>query len=93
VESAIARAPSHIFRRGDGGYEAARRATAFNARVPDRFPNVIVQARDVHGWSVNHVRDGGMLLDENARDLLVLCAQATSHLATFLPALYHEHAR
>jgi FAD/FMN-containing dehydrogenase len=36
------------FTRGDAGYEAARRATVWNARIPDRipdrFPDVIVQA-------------------------------------------------
>jgi FAD/FMN-containing dehydrogenase len=37
-----------LFSRGDAGYEAARRATMWNARRPDRFPDVIVQARDVH---------------------------------------------
>lgn len=35
------------FARGDDGYEAARRATVWNARLPDRFPDVIVQARSV----------------------------------------------
>lgn len=34
------------FRRGDAGYEAARRATCWNARLADRFPDVIVQAND-----------------------------------------------
>ncbi|MFI5302703.1 MAG: FAD-binding oxidoreductase [Polyangiales bacterium] len=34
------------FRRGDAGYEAARRETMWNARVPSRFPEVIVQAND-----------------------------------------------
>ena len=32
------------FRRGDAGYEEARCATVWNARVPQRFPEVIVQA-------------------------------------------------
>ena len=32
--------------QGDDGYEAARRATVWNARTPDRFPHVIVAARD-----------------------------------------------
>jgi FAD/FMN-containing dehydrogenase len=32
------------FRRGDAGYDAARCATVWNARVPQRFPDVIVQA-------------------------------------------------
>ena len=33
-----------LLRRGDAAYEAARRATMWNALVPDRFPDVIVQA-------------------------------------------------
>jgi len=32
------------FERGGTGYEDARRATVWNARLPDRFPDVIVQA-------------------------------------------------
>ena len=39
--------PERIFRRDDPGYEAARRATMWNARLPDRFPEVIAQATDV----------------------------------------------
>ncbi len=35
----------HLFRR-EPGYESARRATVWNQRVPDRFPDVIVQAVD-----------------------------------------------
>ena len=35
----------HLF-RGDEGYEPARRATVWNQRVPDRYPEVIVVARD-----------------------------------------------
>ncbi len=34
------------FIKGDEGYEAARQATVWNARTPERFPDVIVQARD-----------------------------------------------
>ena len=34
------------FFRGTEGYETARRATVWNGLVPDRFPDVIVQARD-----------------------------------------------
>lgn len=33
-----------LLRRGDAGYEDARRAAMWNAFVPDRFPDVIVQA-------------------------------------------------
>lgn len=58
------------FIQGDDGYEAARRATVWNARIPDRFPDVIVQAHDAadvvaairyaneHGLRVG-VRSGG----------------------------------
>lgn len=35
-------------RRADAGYEAARRATMWNARLPDRYPDVIVQASSVY---------------------------------------------
>ncbi|MGX9789123.1 FAD-binding oxidoreductase [Mycobacterium sp. MMS18-G62] len=35
----------HFF-RGDDGYEPARRATVWNARTPERFPDVVVQAQD-----------------------------------------------
>lgn len=35
-------------RRGDDGYEAARRAALWNARLPDRYPDVIAQANDVY---------------------------------------------
>src|SRR6201997_795930 len=34
------------FFRGADGYEAARRATVWNGLLPDRFPDVIVQAHD-----------------------------------------------
>ena len=33
----------HYF-RGDDGYEAARRGTVWHQRVPERYPEVIVQA-------------------------------------------------
>jgi len=58
------------FRRGDAGYEPARRACSFNARLPDRFPEIIVQARSqadviaavklagTNGWTIG-VRSGG----------------------------------
>jgi FAD/FMN-containing dehydrogenase len=32
------------FRRGDDGYEQARRAAVWNARTPERYPDLIVQA-------------------------------------------------
>jgi FAD/FMN-containing dehydrogenase len=58
------------FRRGALGYEAARRATCRNERLPDRYPDIIVQAMseadvvaairvaNANGWSVG-VRSGG----------------------------------
>jgi FAD/FMN-containing dehydrogenase len=72
--------------RGQPEYEATRQASARNLRLPDRYPDVIVQANDVydvvaavklaqqkdlrisvrsggHSWAVNHLRDGGLLLD------------------------------
>lgn len=33
-----------VFRRDEPGYEAARRATVWNDRTPERFPDLIVQA-------------------------------------------------
>jgi len=33
-----------VFRRGDAGYEAARRLTCRNVDLPDRYPDIIVQA-------------------------------------------------
>ncbi|HEV7580729.1 MAG TPA: FAD-dependent oxidoreductase, partial [Mycobacterium sp.] len=59
----------HFF-RGDDGYEAARRGTVWNQRVPERYPDVIVQAVDTddivsslryakaHDHKVN-IRSGG----------------------------------
>jgi FAD/FMN-containing dehydrogenase len=38
--------PGRHFSPRDDGYEQARRATVWNQRVPDRYPEVIVQARD-----------------------------------------------
>jgi FAD/FMN-containing dehydrogenase len=34
------------FRDGDDGYEEARRDALWNARLPDRYPEIIVQAND-----------------------------------------------
>jgi FAD/FMN-containing dehydrogenase len=33
-----------VLRRGDHDYETARRATVWNARIPPRFPDIVVQA-------------------------------------------------
>jgi hypothetical protein len=80
-----------IFERGEPGYERVRRASVWNGRVPDRFPELIVRAGDEedvgrairfaasagmrvgvrsggHGYSANHLRDGGLLLDLAALD-------------------------
>lgn len=35
-------------RRGEAGYEEARRAAVWNARLPSRYPDVIVQAKNVY---------------------------------------------
>lgn len=50
------------FARGDDGYEAARRATVWNARLPDRYPDVVVQARSVADVvaAVRHARTHAM---------------------------------
>ena len=64
------RSKKGFFYRGTDGYEAARRATVWNSILPDRFPDVIMQAcetKDVvaalrfaraHGYHVG-VRSGG----------------------------------
>ena len=58
------------FRRSDSGYDAARRATCRNMHLPDRYPDMIVQARteqdvvaairlaNANGWRVG-IRSGG----------------------------------
>ena len=40
-------AEGRTFRRNDPGYELARRASLWNARIADRHPDVIVQANEV----------------------------------------------
>jgi len=50
------------FERGADGYEAARRATVWNQRLPDRYPDLVVQAvsaADVQ-HAVSHARESGM---------------------------------
>jgi len=52
----------NVLRRADPGYEAARRDCVWNARIADRFPDVIVQAareEDVVA-AIALARDGGM---------------------------------
>jgi len=58
-ECAIA---GQVYRRGDQGYEAARATTVWNQRLPPRFPDVIVQARDVNDVlsAVRWARRAGM---------------------------------
>lgn len=58
------------YARHDPGYEAARRGSCWNARLPERYPEIIVQAKDerdvvaairlanAKGWKVG-VRAGG----------------------------------
>jgi FAD/FMN-containing dehydrogenase len=36
-----------VYRREDEGYDAARRATVWNARIPDRFPDLVVRVGTV----------------------------------------------
>lgn len=78
-----------ILRRGDEGYEAARRGPARHVRIPDRYPDIVVRAADAadvaeavrmaaaegwqvavrsggHSFSVDPLRDGGMLIDLGA---------------------------
>ena len=50
--------PERTFERGDPGYDGARRATVWNARLPDRFPDLIVQAASVDDV-VSAVRHAG----------------------------------
>lgn len=40
----MTRFDGEILHRGDDGFESARRATVWNARTPDRMPDVIVRA-------------------------------------------------
>lgn len=52
----------HEFQRDEEGYEDARRATCWNARTPDRYPDLVVQAvtdADVVA-AVRAARDQGM---------------------------------
>src|ERR1700681_2322483 len=45
-DAMVSLSSERIFFRGADGYEKARRATVWNGLVPDRFPDVIVQAHD-----------------------------------------------
>lgn len=49
------------FRRGTEGYEQARRATVWNGLVPERFPDIIVQAATVDDVvdAVRYAADNG----------------------------------
>ena len=49
------------YRRGAPGYEEARRATVWNGLLPDRFPDVIVQAHDTDDVvaALRYARDNG----------------------------------
>ena len=50
------------FERGDDGYEDARRATVWNARLPDRFPDLVVRAATVDDVvaAVRYAADRGL---------------------------------
>ncbi|GAA4538801.1 FAD-binding oxidoreductase [Mycobacterium paraffinicum] len=70
--------------RGDDGYEAARRGTVWHQRVPERYPEVIVQAADTddiiagirhakaHGLKVSIVSGGHSFAASHLRDGSVL---------------------
>ena len=70
--------------RGDDGYEAARRDTVWHQRVPERYPEVIVQAVDAddivagiryataHGLKVSIVSGGHSFAASHLRDGSVL---------------------
>ncbi len=51
-----------IFERGDDGYEAARAATVWNARLPARYPDVVVQASNADDVvaAIRHAKAHGM---------------------------------
>ncbi|OBB93823.1 FAD-binding oxidoreductase [Mycobacterium sp. 852002-40037_SCH5390672] len=53
--------PEKTFVRGAPGYEAARRDTVWNGLVPERFPDVIVQAHDTGDVvaAMRYARAGG----------------------------------
>jgi FAD/FMN-containing dehydrogenase len=53
-----------VIARGDWDYEAARAGALWNARTPDRFPDVIVQAasEDDCVRAVRHARDRGLMI-------------------------------
>jgi len=73
----------HLF-RSDDGYEAARRATVWHQRVPERYPEVIVQAADAddivaglryaktNGLKVSIVSGGHSFAANHLRDGAVL---------------------
>ena len=73
----------HVF-RGDDGYEPTRRATVWHQRVPDRYPEVIVQAVDAddiiaglcyakaNGHQVSIVSGGHSFAANHLRDGVVL---------------------
>ncbi len=73
----------HFF-RGDDGYEAARRATVWHQRVPERYPDVIVQTVDAddiiaglryakaNGHKVSIVSGGHSFAANHLRDGAVL---------------------
>jgi FAD/FMN-containing dehydrogenase len=52
----------NVLRRDDAGYEAARRECVWNARIADRFPDLIVQAENEEDVvrAVTLARDGQM---------------------------------
>jgi FAD/FMN-containing dehydrogenase len=57
-----------LFRRAEEGYEGARRASVWNARTPDRYPELILQAgsEDDVVRAVRLARDRGMRIGVRA---------------------------
>lgn len=58
-----------VLARGDDGYEEARRATVWHGRVPDRFPDVLVQAASEHDViaAVRHAAGQSMKIGVRSR--------------------------
>jgi FAD/FMN-containing dehydrogenase len=56
--------PGRTFRRGEDGYEQARRDCSFNARLADRYPDLIVQANNTDDvvTAVRAARRDGMTI-------------------------------
>jgi FAD/FMN-containing dehydrogenase len=78
---------AHEFHRGEGGYEEARRATCWNARTPDRYPDVVVQAL-TEADLIAAVR--AALPRALPHALAIHCAEEYANLAALLPELWRR---